>query len=692
MMLFGKCKNYKYPILFFYLLAIAALLLVNSCNYSHKPEPINFKANEELENKFITFHLTDSVFLNYTLDSLKKIYPQSHNTKVLYYYLLYLKEHYTNNYYENYTNAEALLNYLENNKLTTVYSKYYTDALFAKGEYFFAARKYEEALKEYYKAKLILDAQTDTCNYSKYYNKLWNFYYSKKDYRKALDYLNISIDREEKCKNNTAYFLYFHRIQSTLNTKALCYEKLGAYDSAIIFYQQGIKFIQNQESIHEINNQKRELALGIYYGNLGGAFAYNKQPDSAIYYLNKSIHINSKPGYDSIDLQTAYLKLVDVYLSKKQYAKAKDILDFSDRLINSDSHPTIGYIRSKQRLLYYNYYYQSGQLEKAIKAFESFFHVQDSVNQIAYDLNNFSIGKEVDKIKSEYLLKNFEKKNEIKTIYIIVFSIVMALLFVIIILILRYLKQIKITANQTTLHNLQLKSTLQQFEQSNKNFARVMKVMAHDLRSPLAGITGITDILLNDRTIDENEKREMLTLIQSSSNNSLSMITELLSSSSNLEQKELVKEEINIIELLKQCTELLKFKANEKNISLHFHHSIESLNINADKEKLWRVFSNLIMNAIKFSHSGKSVYIHVEKYLNEIVVNVQDEGIGIPEKYYSKVFDMFTEAKRKGTFGEQPFGIGLHICKQIVEAHNGKIWFISNEPIGTSFYVSLPIN
>lgn len=60
-----------------------------------------------------------------------------------------------------------------------------------------------------------------------------------------------------------------------------------------------------------------------------------------------------------------------------------------------------------------------------------------------------------------------------------------------------------------------------------------MKVMAHDLRSPLAGITGITDILLNDSTIDENEKKEMLTLIQSSSNNSLSMITELLNTSSN---------------------------------------------------------------------------------------------------------------------------------------------------------------
>lgn len=84
MMLFGKCKNYKYPILFFYLLAIAALLLVNSCNYSHKPEPINFKANEELENKFITFHLTDSVFLNYTLDNLKS----THNRTTLKFYII----------------------------------------------------------------------------------------------------------------------------------------------------------------------------------------------------------------------------------------------------------------------------------------------------------------------------------------------------------------------------------------------------------------------------------------------------------------------------------------------------------------------------------------------------------------------------------------------------------------------------
>lgn len=170
------------------------------------------------------------------------------------------------------------------------------------------------------------------------------------------------------------------------------------------------------------------------------------------------------------------------------------------------------------------------------------------------------------------------------------------------------------------------------------------------------------------------------------------MISELLNSSTSLEVKEIDKKEMDIISLLRQCVDLLKFKANEKNITIFFHHDIDKILLSADNEKLWRLFSNLIMNAIKFSENNKAIYLYVEKYMNEVVINIQDEGIGIPENLKNTVFDMFTSARRKGTAGEQPFGIGLHTCKQIVEAHKGRIWFISNEPIGTSFYVALPIN
>jgi signal transduction histidine kinase len=73
-----------------------------------------------------------------------------------------------------------------------------------------------------------------------------------------------------------------------------------------------------------------------------------------------------------------------------------------------------------------------------------------------------------------------------------------------------------------------------------------------------------------------------------------------------------------------------------------------------------------------------------------VQVCVQDTGMGIPEELKDKVFDMFTEAKRTGTSGEQPYGLGLCINKQLVEAHGGSIWFESIQEVGTSFYFTLP--
>ncbi|HEX8278517.1 MAG TPA: ATP-binding protein, partial [Segetibacter sp.] len=71
---------------------------------------------------------------------------------------------------------------------------------------------------------------------------------------------------------------------------------------------------------------------------------------------------------------------------------------------------------------------------------------------------------------------------------------------------------------------------------------------------------------------------------------------------------------------------------------------------------------------------------------------IEDSGIGIPDSLKSKVFDMFTEAKRPGTAGEKPYGLGLSICRQIVEAHGGSICFESEEGKGTTFFVRLNYN
>ncbi|RYF30507.1 MAG: ATP-binding protein, partial [Comamonadaceae bacterium] len=100
--------------------------------------------------------------------------------------------------------------------------------------------------------------------------------------------------------------------------------------------------------------------------------------------------------------------------------------------------------------------------------------------------------------------------------------------------------------------------------------------------------------------------------------------------------------------------------------------------------------SNLLVNAIKFSPEGSEINVFMESQVESVLIRIADQGIGIPENLKGKIFNMFTDARRAGTAGEQSFGLGLAISRQIVEAHGGKIWFENNEEIGTTFYLELP--
>ncbi|MDB5230884.1 MAG: hypothetical protein JWN76_1689 [Chitinophagaceae bacterium] len=111
--------------------------------------------------------------------------------------------------------------------------------------------------------------------------------------------------------------------------------------------------------------------------------------------------------------------------------------------------------------------------------------------------------------------------------------------------------------------------------------------------------------------------------------------------------------------------------------------------VEIDKEKIWRVISNLVVNAIKFSPRGACINVSVTRNGKRTIITVSDQGIGIPENIRMQVFDMFTEAKRPGTSGEKSFGLGLFISRQIVQAHKGRLWFESAENKGTNFYIEL---
>lgn len=224
-------------------------------------------------------------------------------------------------------------------------------------------------------------------------------------------------------------------------------------------------------------------------------------------------------------------------------------------------------------------------------------------------------------------------------------------------------------------------------ENSNKNYSHLIRVVAHDLRNPIGAIHSITEMMMKSSIPAKNN--QWISLVQNASKRCLQLITELLETDFSISEKTLQKETVNIAVLIQQATLLLAYRAAEKKQRLVTQDGV-GLFIGADREKLARVLDNLIVNAIKFSPEGATIEIIAHETPIDITISVHDNGIGIPPEIAGKLFEPFESSiKREGTSGEQSFGLGLYICRQIAIAHRGRIWFENNPDQGTTFFISL---
>lgn len=232
-----------------------------------------------------------------------------------------------------------------------------------------------------------------------------------------------------------------------------------------------------------------------------------------------------------------------------------------------------------------------------------------------------------------------------------------------------------------------LATTTDALEKSNKNYAHLIRTVAHDLRNPIGAIHSIAAMMIDDDVPAKDA--EWIELIGKASNSCLQLITDLLQTDFEIRAETLHKEMVQVHALVQQSAQLLAYRATEKKQRLVTHDTAGPV-IEADREKLSRVLDNLVVNAIKFSPEGATIDINAEETPTDVTISVHDRGVGIPPEIAGKLFQPFDSSiKRKGTAGEQSFGLGLYICRQIVEAHGGRIWFESNPGDGTTFFLSL---
>ena len=213
-----------------------------------------------------------------------------------------------------------------------------------------------------------------------------------------------------------------------------------------------------------------------------------------------------------------------------------------------------------------------------------------------------------------------------------------------------------------------------------------MSNVSHEIKTPIAAITGFTEILL-DGSIDESERQEYLEVINKESMR-ISRLCENMLHMSRLDSQVIVAnlQKIRLDEQLRKCIILLSEKWSDKEID--FSIDLEKVSILSDYDMLQQVWINLIDNAIKYSRENCKIDISVKRLNDKSVkVSISDNGIGIEEGKLHRIFDKFYQCEE--SHKKSGSGLGLSISKRIVELLNGTIECKSKKDSGTTFEVTL---
>lgn len=234
---------------------------------------------------------------------------------------------------------------------------------------------------------------------------------------------------------------------------------------------------------------------------------------------------------------------------------------------------------------------------------------------------------------------------------------------------------------QLYFHQLQLRITIDQKNKINKQLERFMYIVAHDLKSPLAGIAGLLEIIKQDPRIGEFEElKSYLDLMSDASAHLKGMISSILDYSRKNEGDQ-AAESVNVYEMVTQLVQLL---FPPRHITISVQRALPT--IVTHKFKLQQIFQNLISNAIKYcdKEEGRIAISHVDD--GEFIrFYVKDNGPGIKEEDQRRIFNLFETADNKSS-GDDSTGVGLNITKMLVEEQGGKLGVESTPGEGSNFY------
>jgi len=226
-------------------------------------------------------------------------------------------------------------------------------------------------------------------------------------------------------------------------------------------------------------------------------------------------------------------------------------------------------------------------------------------------------------------------------------------------------------------------------EESNETKNKLLSLLAHDLKEPLSSIQGFLE-LINGYQVSDSERIDLQKQLLARTKETSHLLTNILAWTKGQMNSMQVKVAPQcLVSVLSNTLTLLKSIALEKKIDLFYKFS-ESNCVYGDKDMLQLVIRNLVVNAIKFTHPGGTIRINAEVQDSSCIISVADTGSGISLRKQSNLFSL-AAGTTFGTGHEKGAGLGLLLCKEFAELQGGKIRFKSEENVGSTFFLIMPL-
>ena len=238
-----------------------------------------------------------------------------------------------------------------------------------------------------------------------------------------------------------------------------------------------------------------------------------------------------------------------------------------------------------------------------------------------------------------------------------------------------------------------VKKRTEELQELNATKDRFLSIIAHDLKSPFNYLLGMTELLSEDMETMSPEKLKIFIMKLNDSAQSAFDLLENLLVWARTQQKmiQMLQESHDLNDLVNSTIKPLLNLALDKGINLSNEITIED-KIFVDGYMISTVIRNLVNNAIKFTINNGTIRIYAERKENEVIISVNDSGVGMSEETISKLFKIGENVSTEGTNNETGTGLGLILCQEFVTKNGGRVWAESQEGVGTTFYFTVPIS